>query len=162
MKRLFLLMLFVIAVFSAGCGESSISSPTVSTERPASQSASKEDENNPILNFAGENFSAEYKDCYEVPGVSGCFYISLQITNIGDSENVYSLNDVYVDDLHCNTGTGLPVTAAAGKKANGAFIVFYDAPLANVENVEFKLSIRDSKTYSVIEESETVTIFPNA
>ncbi len=114
------------------------------------------------ISFSGNAYAAEYIDCSSADGVSGAFYITLNIQNTGDAEQTYLLDDVYVDGTHCDTGTGLPVTAAPGTNVNGSFIVFSDAAPQSIGNIDFRLSVMDSETYQPIETSESVTIHPNA
>lgn len=108
-----------------------------------------------------ENAQVTYKGCTTADGISGCFYISLAIKNTGDAEALYTLSDVYVDDTTCDTGTGLPVVAAPGKKANGSFIIFTDRNLSDVQKIEFKFNIADNETLHSIEVSDTITVAPN-
>ncbi len=108
--------------------------------------------------FEGKNATATYQKCFEAPGVTGCFYINLLIENTGDVEQVYLLADVYVDDLACATGTAMPIVAAAGKKADGSFIVFCESTLADIDKVEFKLSVKDNETFKEIESSDVITL----
>lgn len=108
--------------------------------------------------FEGKNATATYKGCFEATGVTGCFYINLMVKNTGDVEQVYLLTDVYVDDVACYTGTGLPVVADVGKKADGSFIVFCKSALADIEKVEFKVSVMDNNTYKEIESSNLIEV----
>ena len=110
--------------------------------------------------FSGNTANITYESCYDVDSISGCFYVQLQIENTGNVEAVYSLSDVYVDDVACNSGTGLPVTILPGKSGTGAFIIFSEKKLDNIEKVEFKISVRDNADQSVVETSDTITITP--
>lgn len=108
-----------------------------------------------------ENAKVTYKGCSTAPGVSGCFYVSLTIENTGAEESMYTLSDVYADDIACNTGTGAPVVTAPGKTANGSFIIFTDKELPDVQKLEFKFNIMDNETLDTIESSDTITLNPN-
>ena len=114
------------------------------------------------ITFSGKQYSAEYNGCSDPGAVQGAFYVNLKIKNTGDSEQFYMLEDVYVDETHCSTGTGLPVTALSGKNANGAFIVFCKTPLKDVKKVEFKLHVKDNQSMKTIEKSEVITVYPNS
>lgn len=131
-------------------------------ETNSSQSKDNEGKQGEGVVFSGKNYSAEYVKCFTADSVEGVFYIDLKISNTGDAEQTYTLEDIYVDDTHCNTGTGLPVTAAAGKKVTGSFIVFCETSLENVKNVDFKLNIRDKESMETIETSDVITIQPNS
>lgn len=131
-------------------------------ETNSSQSKDNEGKQGEGVVFSGKNYSAEYVKCFTADSVEGVFYIDLKISNTGDDEQIYTLEDIYVDDTHCNTGTGLPVTAATGKKVTGSFIVFCETSLENVKNVDFKLNIRDKESMETIETSDVITIQPNS
>ena len=131
-------------------------------ETNSSQSKDNEGKQGEGVVFSGKNYSAEYVKCFTADSVEGVFYIDLKISNTGDDEQIYTLEDIYVDDTHCNTGTGLPVTAADGKKVTGSFIVFCETSLENVINVDFKLNIRDKESMETIETSDVITIQPNS
>lgn len=108
--------------------------------------------------FEGKNATVIYNGCSEALGVTGCFYVNLMIENTGDVEQVYLLKDVYVDDVACNTGTGLPIVSAAWKKTDGPFIIFCESALEDIEKVEFKVSVMDNETFKEIESSETIEV----
>lgn len=110
------------------------------------------------LVFEGTNAKVTYISVSEAAGVSGCFYLNLQIENTGDTEEVIYVTDVYVDDLACTSGTGLPVVIAPGKKANGAFIIFYDGSLSDVNEIEYKITIANNETLDIIETSSTIQL----
>lgn len=112
--------------------------------------------------FNGQNYTAEYLKCWDASGVSGCFYIDVKINNIGDKECIYLLDDVYVDDTHCQSGSGLPITALPSKNVRASFVVFCETPLSEISNVEFKLNVLDSENYNTLETSNTVSVMPNA
>lgn len=111
--------------------------------------------------FAGETANVIYDSCFETESVSGCFYVQLQIENVGEAEAIYGLSDVYVDDMACNTGTGVPVKILLGKYGAGSFIIFTDKKLSDVNKIKFKFSVLDSESLDVIEVSDTITITPN-
>lgn len=151
-------MIFVVVFALVGGGDDQPTGQAPSGSQDAQQSAPSAD--SAAVTFSGNSFSAEYKGCSENAAVSGCFYLTLGISNTGDVESIYSLEDVYVDDEHCNTGTGLPVTALGGKNATGSFIVFTDKSLPDVGKVEFRLKVLDGN-YNTVETSETITVYPN-
>lgn len=157
----------VVGIIGAAVGGNSSNSsqaPENSSvlETNSSQSKDNEGKQGEGVVFSGKNYSAEYVKCFTADSVEGVFYIDLKISNTGDAEQTYTLEDIYVDDTHCNTGTGLPVTAAAGKKVTGSFIVFCETSLENVKNVDFKLNIRDKESMETIETSDVITIQPNS
>jgi hypothetical protein len=110
--------------------------------------------------YSGANVSVTYQNISTVEGVSGAFLVNLQMENTGSEPEVYYLRNVYVDDLACQSGTGVPVTADAGKKANGSFIIFCSEDITQIKKVEFQIVIANSDTFSTIETSETITIIP--
>lgn len=113
------------------------------------------------ITFSGSTYSAEYSKCWEASGVNGCFYITVKISNTGDTECTYLLDDVYVDGTHCQSGSGLPVTALPGKNVNGSFVIFCETPLKDISNIEFCLKVMDSNDSRTIETSDTITVTPN-
>ncbi len=128
---------------------------------PATDPQNGESTSSEDIVLSMENAKVTYKGCTTAEGISGCFYISLAIENTGDTEAMYTLSDVYVDDTACNVGTGVPVVAAPGKKANGSFIIFTDKNLSDVQKIEFEFNILDNETLHTIESSDTVTVAPN-
>lgn len=160
-------VIIVVGIIGAAIGGNSSNSSEPQENSPiseinSSQSKDSEEKQEESITFSGKKYSAEYAKCFTTDGVEGVFYIELKISNTGDVEQTYMLEDVYVDDTHCNSGTGVPVTAAAGKNVTGSFIVFCDTPLKNVKNVEFKLNIRDKESMKTIEVSDVITIQPNS
>ena len=88
--------------------------------------------------------------------------MNLQIENKSENtEEWIYLDDVYVDDVKCSVGTGVPVTISPGKKANGTFIIFSEDSLPDVESIEFKVVVADNETMETVEESSTISISPN-
>ena len=108
--------------------------------------------------FQGSNADITYIGLSDAPGMSGCLYLSLEIENTGSSECVYTLADVYVNDYSCNTGSGVPVVAKAGKSVTGAFIVFTDLKIDDISSIEFCVEIRDNKTFLILETSDTISV----
>lgn len=155
MNKIKIFSLLAAALLLCGCGETQVT-PTIAPSEPTNTQETVQ-----TIEFSGESYSAEYQKCYSVDGISGCFYVTIKVENNSDAEQVYMLDDVYVDDSHCTTGTGLPVTALGGKKVTGAFIVFTETPLEEVEKIEFRLVVLDNSTFSEIERSEVITVEPN-
>ena len=113
------------------------------------------------ITFSGENYTAEYLKCWDASGLSGCFYVDIKISNIGDKECTYLLDDVYVDDTHCQSGSGLPITAFPSKNVKASFVVFCETSLSEISKVEFKLNVLDSETFNTLETSEIIFVSPN-
>lgn len=145
---------------SGSTGANSPSAQESVSSDPATSSAASENQVGVI--FDGSYATIAYAETFEADGVSGCFYINLQIENKSESEIWVYLEDVYVDDLSCTSGTGLPVTVLPEKKTNGSFIVFCDGSLDSVEKVEFKVVVADNETATRLETSDTLKIFPAA
>lgn len=158
-------VLFVVCV-SLPTSDGSEASNANSVSSTATNSLSEEtqdlkDETDAIA-FSGENYTAEYLKCWEASGLTGCFYIDVKINNIGDKECIYLLDDVYADDTHCQSGSGLPITALPSKNVRASFVVFCETPLSEISNVEFKLNVLDSENYNTLETSNAVSVMPNA
>ena len=150
--RYFKVLLFVVLVLGlTSCAPA---------DTPGEETAQKEQEETVI--FTGDSAAVTYTGCTAQQAVSGCFYVNLQIENTSENtEEWIYLDDVYVDDVKCNTGTGIPVTVAPGKKVNGPFIVFTETALSDVKSLEFKVVIADNGTMKAVEKSDTLTISPN-
>lgn len=153
---------FVLFVFcvsypgeDAGKAAASGSSGQASTEDPVNSEPT-------AITFSGRTYAAEYLECWNAAEVNGCFYIKVKISNTEDKECTYLLDDVYVDDTHCQSGSGFPITALPSKNVNASFIVFCETPLDEVSKVEFKLKVMDSSDFSEIETSDMITVTPNA
>lgn len=147
MKRIAFVVALVLLL--SACGSSS--EPSESVEANAAPEK-------PTIEFSGESYTAKYRECLTPVGVTGCIGLILEIENKGDVEEVYNLAKVYVDDTACNTGSGVPIVAASGKKANGAFLVFTETPLEEINKIEFVLEIRDNASFNLIESSDTITV----
>ncbi len=158
-------VLFVVCV-SLPTSDSSEASNANSVSSPAPNPFSDETKNlkgeADAIIFSGDNYTAEYLKCWEASGLTGCFYIDIKISNIGGEECTYLLDDVYVDNTHCQSGSGLPITALPGKNVKASFVVFCETPLSEISNVEFNLNVLDSKNYNTLETSNTVSVMPNA
>lgn len=144
----------VIAILTKSCSSGYPSTGTNNSE-------GRESSTPELLTITNGSFTAQVEKCFSADAVQGAFYITINISNTSDKECMYTLEDVYVDDEHCNTGAGLPVTTAAGKKVTGSFIVFCDTPLSDVEKVDFSLVAYDNNSVSTVEKGESVTIYPN-
>ena len=151
MRKFKVLLFLVLVLFLTSCS---------STETDSAEPAKQENEETVV--FTGDSATVTYHGCSEQKAVSGCFYVNLQIENKSENtEEWIYLDDVYVDDVKCNTGTGIPVTVAPGKKVNGPFIVFTETALSDVKSLEFKVVIADNDTMKAVEKSDTVNISPN-
>ena len=149
MKRLSCLSLsMVVALSLISCGGSATETHETSSDIVSNQS----------VVFQGSNANITYMGLSETPGISGCLYISLEIENDSNYECVYNLSDVYVNDSACNTGSGVPVVAQSGKFATGSFIVFTNLKVGDVSTVEFRVEIRDNKTLSLLETSDSISV----
>lgn len=147
-----IVVLVIIAIFSIVKNSlSDVSSHFEDTQQIAQ-------ENSQTISFFGNNYSAEYSKCWIAEGVTGCFYVDIKINNTGTEEYTYMLDDVYVNNTHCQSGTGVPVTALQGKPVNGSFIVFCETPLPEVSKLEFRLSVFTADTFDQIETSDTITV----
>lgn len=147
-----IVVLVIIAIFSIVKNSlSDVSSHFEDTQQIAQ-------ENSQTISFFGNNYSAEYSKCWIAEGVTGCFYVDIKINNTGTEEYTYMLDDVYVNNTHCQSGTGVPVTALQGKTVNGSFIVFCETPLPEVSKLEFRLSVFTADTFDQIETSDTITV----
>lgn len=155
-KVLFVSLIAVLCFSLAACGAAGDDVPDNAGES-AGAIQEEEDQSESAVVFQGNYANVTYENLYEVPGITGCLYLQLQIENIGNQECTYTLADVYVNDSSCNTGTGTPVTAGSGKSVDGAFVVFTDVAIEDVASIEYKIEVRDSTTYAVLETSDAIT-----
>lgn len=163
-----LLICFTVFVFCISAPDDNTDS-TITSETNAPTSSEKLEDNEiknapapTAITFSGENYAAEYLKCWNASGVNGCFYIDVKITNTGDKECAYLLDDVYVDDTHCQSGSGLPITALPSKNVKASFVVFCETPLSEISKVEFKLNVLNSENYNTIETSDLIFVTPNS
>ena len=157
-------VLFVVCVSFPTSDDSEVSnanSVSAPAPNPFDETQNLKEEADEIT-FSGDNYTAEYLKCWEASGLTGCFYIDVKISNIGGKECTYLLDDVYVDNTHCQSGSGLPITALPGKNVKASFVVFCETPFSEISNVEFKLNVLDSENYNTLETSNTVSVMPNA
>lgn len=113
------------------------------------------------LTITTSSFTAKVEKCFAPDFINGAFYIKMSIENTSDTECIYMLDDVYVDDSHCYCATGMPITTMAGKKVTGSFIISCETPLSDVGKIDFSLVAYENNSVSTVEKSESVTIYPN-
>lgn len=158
-------VLFVVCVsLPTSDGSEASNANSVSSTAPNSLSEETQDlkDETDAITFSGEKYTAEYLKCWEASGLTGCFYIDVKISNIGGEECTYSLDDVYVDNTHCQSGSGLPITALPAKNVKASFVVFCETPLTEISKVEFKLNVINSETLNILETSGVISVTPNA
>lgn len=134
---------------------SSISGGTSDTSSTVANQGSGESNTSSIV-FSGKEVTVTYISLTDNVAVSGCVFLNLQIENIGEKEEWISLEDVYINNTACTTGTGAPVVVAPGKNANGAFILFYDGAIEDIKTLEYKVVISDNDTLSKLETSGAI------
>lgn len=137
-----------------------ISSCSVGGNGQENQVQEPEQSAEPTAIYTGDGLTIYYGDTYSVDGVSGCVYLSLNIENTGNSACTYVLSNVYIDDVSCDTGSGVPISADSGKTASGAFILFTDKAVEDMSEIEFTVEARNSETFDVLYTSDTMTISP--
>ena len=151
MRHYKLIFCMLLVLLLTACGQSEATGRAPESQEPEE-----------TVIFDGSSAIATYRGCSEQQAVSGCFYVNLQIENKSENtEEWIYLDDVYVDDVKCSVGTGVPVTISPGKKANGTFIIFSEDSLPDVESIEFKVVVADNETMETVEESSTISISPN-
>lgn len=109
------------------------------------------------LVFTGEHAKVSFLRAYKEEFIDGAFYMTFEIENTSNVKEWIYLSDVYVDDLACHSGSGLPVTVLPGKKAHGAFIIFYKGDFDAVKKIEAKVVIAD-ESLNELESSEQFEI----
>lgn len=160
----FFVLFFVCVSLPTSDGSEASNANSVSSTAPNSLSEETQDlkDETDAITFSGEKYTAEYLKCWEASGLTGCFYIDVKISNIGGEECTYSLDDVYVDNTHCQSGSGLPITALPAKNVKASFVVFCETPLTEISKVEFKLNVINSETLNILETSGVISVTPNA
>lgn len=117
-----------------------------------------EEENNSVL-YADDYFTIEYIDLYEVDGVTA-MYMMLKVTNNSNEKLILSLDDVYINDMLVESGTGMPIELEADKISQSPFILFSGNTGLNVDDVkkiEFMLNGLD-ENYNSVHITEKITI----
>lgn len=96
---------------------------------------------------------------YEVSEISTS-YLQLKIKNKSDKKLTLSLDDVYVNDILVQSGSGLPIELKKGKTSTSPFILF-TANTGLTENdvtkIEFKLKAYD-ESFNKIHSTKKITI----
>lgn len=109
--------------------------------------------------YTDDYFTIEYVELYEVDGVTA-MYLTLEITNNSEEKVTLSLDDVYINDISVESGTGMPIELEAGKISRSPFIIFSGntgLSADDVEKIELKLKGFD-ENYDCVHITEKITI----
>lgn len=134
------------------------SSDTTGNTHDNSTNITEEEENNSVL-YTDDYFTIEYIDLYEVDGVTA-MYMMLKVTNNSNEKLILSLDDVYINDMLVESGTGMPIELEADKISQSPFILFSGNTGLNVddvEKIEFMLNGLD-ENYNSVHITEKITI----
>lgn len=109
--------------------------------------------------YTDDYFTIEYIDLYEVDGITA-MYLMLKVTNNSNEKLILSLDDVYINDMLVESGTGMPIELEADKISQSPFIIFSGntgLSVNDVEKIEFMLNGLD-KNYNSVHITEKITI----
>lgn len=116
------------------------------------------DQKNSIL-YSDDFFDIEYMNLSNAPGVTAT-YLQLKITNKNTQEATLMLDDVYVNDISIESGTGMPIELESGKISTTPFILFTGNTGLNAEDItkiEFILKGYD-KNFNTIHTTNKIII----
>lgn len=126
----FFIIVVSALVSSGGDTPSDPNAAAVNTEQP----------NNII--YSDNFFDIEYMKLSDVPAVTACS-LQLKVTNKSDKKLTLLLDDVYINDIAIQSGTGMPITLEPGKISQSPFVLFSGNTGLSAEDitkVEFKLT----------------------
>lgn len=144
-------ILIVSSIDSSASGQPIEDSATVGTAENVSN-----------LLVDNEAFAATFVKAQDEPGL-GVFYVFIKIENKTDFEIVVNLDDADVDGESIPLiTTGVPLVIRPGNSGQTGFIfsmvnLSIDT-MENAENATFRIVARNSETFSVISESDLVTV----
>ncbi len=157
---IFAIVLCMFILIQAFSGTASGAKPNSdsSGDSVAEQASTENTEDSASPVFSGKHAKVSFLRAYKEDFIDGAFYMVFEIENTSEIKEWIHLTDVYVDDLACYSGSGLPVTVLPRKKANGTFIVFYKGDFDSVKKIEAKIVIADESTLDELESSEEFEI----
>lgn len=113
---------------------------------------------NSIL-YSDDFFDIEYKKLSNAPGITAT-YLQLKVTNKSNQKVTLLLDDVYVNDIFIESGTGMPIELENGKISTSPFILFTgntDLKAEDITKIEFKLKGYDDN-FNVIHTTNSIII----
>lgn len=147
-----LIVVFAISIITFipdGEGDDS-SQPSITNEQSS--------ENSGVIYF-NDYFTIEYINLFEAPGVTAS-YLQLKIENMSNQKLLLSLDDVYVNDVAVESGSGMPIELESGKISQTPFILFTGNTGLTVDEmtkIEFKLIGYDDNYNEYATEKITIT-----
>ena len=131
-----------------------------SSDNPTNQTGTKTED---VVLMDNDYIKAMYVDAYEVDGIDGVFYVTIKVENKTDTDIVITLEDSDVDgETIPLITTGVPLVIRPGNSGQTGFIFsmvnLSISSLSEAEKATFRVIARNSESYSVVYESELVTI----
>lgn len=109
--------------------------------------------------YEDEIFTVEYLGIDDVVGVTST-YLQLRVTNNGNQKLTLLLDNVYINDIAVESGTGMPIELESGKISQTPFILFSGNTglgADDIEKIEFELKGYDDN-FDVIHSTDKITI----
>jgi hypothetical protein len=153
-------IVFASLLVMSSCGNTTTNQES-GIENNVVENTSNATEKNSVV-FENDDYKVTYIK-FEDPNVGvTAWNLLLNIENKSDKEIVAGLKDGYANDTSVFFATGIPVKIASEKKAVGAFTFGYNNlgidNIEDVEKLEFKFVAYNSNDYSIIFESNPISI----
>jgi len=154
MKKVWLILSLAAILLMSACGSGTTNenpSPSEDDQAAVTEQTIYED----------DLISVTFQGLSEVAGIEAT-YIGLNVVNHSEHEITVYMKDGYVNDLMVNVGSGVPLTIAAGKQGNNAFILMHgttgDFPaMEDITEVGFKLWVVDENTETLLD-TDTIVV----
>ena len=163
-KLLSILLIFLLILSFAGCGETSNGSATSGGVQTSTNDNSSTNANEQTL-VDDDIVKVTFKETFEVDGVEGVFYLRMNCENKTDKEIWVALDSASVNGEMVTVMSGGPMYITPGNSSNNPFIISYAnisaSTLAEIQEISFKVVVRDKETLETIETTEIVTITMN-
>lgn len=148
---IFLFIIIISAILIGGSDTTGDANSNTNTP------ASVEQENN-IL-YSDDFFDIEYMKLSDAQGITAS-YLQLKVTNKNAQKLMLLLDDVYVNDISIESGTGMPIELESGKISTSPFVLFTGNTGLNAEDItkiEFKLKGYDD-SFNVVHTTSKILI----
>lgn len=152
-----IILVLAVALFTIILLDSE-SEPSSKTDTPVAGDAAVTEPQNRLL-YSDDFFDVEYMKVYDVDGINTS-YLQLKITNKSVQKVTLLLDDVYVNDMAVESGTGLPIKLETGKISTSPFVLFTGntgLAVEDITKIEFKVKGLDDG-YKTVHTTDTIVI----
>ena len=146
----------------SSCGSSSSSASGAGAS--ASDAGSSPAEPESVLLVDDDYINASFLKVYEEDFVEGVFYLKIRVENKSDQEVWVALVDASVNSVSTLVMSGAPMVIQPGNSSETPFIISYNnldiTQLDQIEDITFKVQVKNNKDLSDMETTDFVTISP--